>query len=124
MVPDSEAHRAYGYAGGTRLERRDFICQFLSLFPAVLADGTVVPCDQDFRAGYAYGQIGPDGSFEDIWFGRAAAARRRQMMADPDRFACCSMCPYADRPTNTCTVDHIPLRGRETTAEAADACAS
>jgi radical SAM protein with 4Fe4S-binding SPASM domain len=110
MVPDAEPYRAYDYDGGRRVRRGDFTCQWLPLFPALLSNGAVAPCDQDYNGRYAYGRVGRDGSFNDIWFGARAAETRRAMMTDPAAFSCCRMCPYADRPDNSCTVEHVDFR--------------
>jgi MoaA/NifB/PqqE/SkfB family radical SAM enzyme len=104
MVPGSDELRSYRYEEGGRVGRDGFICQFASLFPAVFADGTVVACDQDYNASHAYGRLGKDGSFADIWFGRRAAEVRGTVRDSPERFSFCANCPYAGLPRNTCSI--------------------
>jgi radical SAM protein with 4Fe4S-binding SPASM domain len=120
MVPAEEAYRAYDYSEGDRVRRSDFICQFACTFPTVLADGTVVACDQDYNAEHPYGRFGDDTSFGEIWWSERAAAVRRAIMKAPEKLAACRRCPYVDRPLNTCTVEQFDLR-QETPAEAATA---
>jgi radical SAM protein with 4Fe4S-binding SPASM domain len=109
-VPDSERFRAYQYEGGRRVRREDYVCQHAFLYPAVLADGTVTPCDQDYNARHAYGRIGADGSFGDIWFGRKAAELRRTIRTARERFSCCRNCPFADRAARSASIQAFDLR--------------
>jgi hypothetical protein len=55
LIPGDERYRAYGYENNKRISRTDFICEKAFTFPAVLADGTVVACDQDYNAQQPYG---------------------------------------------------------------------
>lgn len=111
-VPDLERFRAYDYDHGERVKRDDYVCQHAFLYPAVFADGTVVPCDQDFNARHAYGRIGVDGSFAEIWFGQKAAAVRKTIRSARETFSFCRNCPFADRPTGTTSVEALDLRER------------
>jgi len=92
------------------VRRDDYVCQHAFLYPAVFSDGTVVPCDQDFNARHAYGRIGVDGSFGDIWFGRRAAAVRKTIRKERERFSFCRNCPFADRSASTASVEAFDLR--------------
>lgn len=105
LAPDDEHMGAYRFKGGRRQSRTDFLCQHAFALPAVLSDGTVVACDQDFNAQHAYGRIGQDGSFEDIWFGPRARQIRRAIRDRRDAYSFCRNCPYADREINTCSIE-------------------
>lgn len=104
MVPDLEPLRAYRYDEKGIVRRDDFICQHAFCFPTVLADGTVVACDQDFTGAKSYGRLVADTSFADIWFGTDSADVRKVISRHRDSIDFCRNCPYADRPTNTCSV--------------------
>lgn len=109
MIPEDGSMRAYAYRSGQRMKRNDYLCQHAFAFPTVLADGTVVVCDQDFNGSRAYGRFGGHASFRDIWFSDQAARVRRESRDRRDESPFCGMCPYADRPLNTCTVKLVPL---------------
>ena len=109
-VPDLELFRAYEYDGGRRVRRSDYVCQHAFLYPAILSNGIIVPCDQDYNARHAYGRIGADGSFGDIWFGRRAADVRRTIRTARECFSCCRNCPFADRPARSASVQAFDLR--------------
>lgn len=110
MIPDSEDLRAYRYDDDGRVRHSDFICQQAFCFPTVLADGTVVACDQDFNARHAYGRLGNGVTFADVWFGRASTGVRRTIRDARDSFSFCRNCPYADRDVKTCSVEAIELK--------------
>ncbi len=78
MVPADELLRAYRYERGERVQRHDFVCQHAFSFPTLLADGTVVSCEQDFNGSQPYGVLKKGGSFRDIWLspGPAKSAAR------------------------------------------------
>jgi radical SAM protein with 4Fe4S-binding SPASM domain len=118
-VPDVERFRAYGYDGRGRVARKDFLCQHAFCYPTVLADGTVVACDQDFDGRWAYGRIGEGVSFADVWFGRQSRAVRKTIRDRRQAFSTCSRCPYADRMLNTCSVSAYQFPGY---ARGAPAC--
>jgi MoaA/NifB/PqqE/SkfB family radical SAM enzyme len=111
FVPDTEAYRAYAYQQGERVRREDYICQLAFCFPTMLADGTLVACDQDFNGTHAFGRVGADGSFGDVWFGRQAASVRHEIKRSLDTFSFCHICPFADRATSECSVAATDLRG-------------
>jgi len=110
MVPAAERLRAYRYEHGRRVRRRDFVCQYAFSFPTVLADGTVVACDQDFNGREPYGVLRKGGSFRSIWTSRRASEVRRTIRDRPGEFSFCRNCPYADRPISSCSFDGYAVR--------------
>jgi MoaA/NifB/PqqE/SkfB family radical SAM enzyme len=110
LVPRSERYRAYEYRDGRRAKRTDHVCQMAFAFPAVLSDGTVTACDHDPTGSHAFGRLGGDGSFADIWFGARAVEVRRAILRDADSLGFCGACPYADRPDRRGAVDLFDLR--------------
>lgn len=118
-VPDVHRFRAYDYEGDARVRRRDFLCERAFCFPAVLADGTVVACDQDYNARHPLGRLGMDGTFADIWFGPKAREVRRTIRQNRESFSFCRDCPFADRPTGTCSISAYDLRGEPRRADLA-----
>jgi MoaA/NifB/PqqE/SkfB family radical SAM enzyme len=110
LLPDSEHLRAYAYQDGHRVRRHDFICQHAFSFPSVFADGTVVACEQDYNGSHAYGVYSRERSFASIWFSPEAAAIRKTIRDDPGQLGFCVNCPYADRPTSSCSIQGYQLR--------------
>ena len=110
LLPEGEALRAYEYAAGRRVRREDFVCQHAFNFPTVLADGTVVACDQDYNGAHAYGRLSPERSFADVWRGPEAARVRRTIRDDSSQYSFCRSCPLADRPTSSCSLVGYTLR--------------
>jgi MoaA/NifB/PqqE/SkfB family radical SAM enzyme len=98
FVPEEEDLRAYGYRDGERLSRRDHVCMQPFWFPTLLADGTLVACDQDFNAARPLGRLGEGTSLSDIWRGAGAAAVRREIRDRPRLQSFCRNCPFCDRP--------------------------
>lgn len=113
MVPVSALLRAYEYAGGKRVPRDDFVCQHAFTFPTVMADGTVVACEQDFNCRHPLGTLTPDNTFAGIWRSRHAAGIRGTIRDTPDDFSFCRNCPFADRPTSSCSLESYELQPRE-----------
>ncbi len=113
MVPVSPLLRAYQYAGGKRVRRKDFVCQHAFTFPTVMADGTVVACEQDFNCRHAYGAITQHRTFAEIWLSRHAAMIRGTIRDTPGDFSFCRNCPFADRPTSSCSLESYALRPLE-----------
>ncbi len=111
LIPQLERFRAYRYEGDRRVQRTDFSCQHAFCFPTVLADGTVVACDQDYNGRHAYGRLADGVSFADVWFGRASRGIRKTIRDARRNYSFCRNCPYADRKTNACSVDVFDLRG-------------
>jgi len=110
LLTEDERWRAYAYRKGLRVRRDDFICQHPFSFPTVLADGTVVACEQDFNGSRAFGSFSSDRSFRSIWFSPEAAAIRRVIRQDPNQFSFCSRCPYVDREGSSCSLEAYVLR--------------
>jgi MoaA/NifB/PqqE/SkfB family radical SAM enzyme len=110
FVPKDSAWRAYGYVGGERARREDFVCQRPWTFPAVFADGTVVSCEQDYNASLPFGVLGGDTTFRSLWFGTNAARIRKQIRDTPQDSSFCRNCPYADRETSSCSISGYALR--------------
>lgn len=109
LLTGRESLRPYAYREGKRVRRKDFVCQHAFSFPTVLADGTVVACEQDYNAVQAYGVVSEQSSFRSIWFGRKAAEIRRVIRDDPGRYSFCNNCPYADRPVSSCSLESYLL---------------
>lgn len=105
LLPQSAGLRAYSYEGGQRARRTDFVCQHAFTFPTLLADGTVVSCEQDYNAIRPYGVMARDTSFAEIWFGAQARAVRRTIRDTPAELSFCRNCPYADRSTSSCSFE-------------------
>jgi radical SAM protein with 4Fe4S-binding SPASM domain len=110
MVPVDELLRAYRYEQGRRVQRHDFVCQHAFTFPTILADGTVVACEQDFNGQQAYGVLQKGGSFRDIWLGTRASEVRRTVRDRPGEYSFCRNCPYADRPISSCSFASYAVR--------------
>jgi len=110
MVPVDELLRAYRYEQGRRVQRHDFVCQHAFSFPTVLADGTVVACEQDFNGQQAYGVLKKGGTFRDIWLGARASEVRRTVRDHPGEYSFCRNCPYADRPISSCSFASYAVR--------------
>jgi len=118
FLPDRADLRSYRYENGRRVHRKDFLCQNAFAFPAMLLDGSVTACDQDFNAQHSFGRFGHGATFRDIWFGRQAADVRKTIREDRESFSTCRNCPFADRVASACTIQMHDLRtGRSLTAE-------
>ncbi len=109
-VPDNKAFRAYQYNGDEILRRKDFICEYFFTYPTVLADGSVIACDQDYKGQLSYGTIADGASFADIWWGKKAADMRRTISSNLDKYSTCRNCPYRDRPVNDCSIQRFELK--------------
>jgi radical SAM protein with 4Fe4S-binding SPASM domain len=97
LVPDSAELQPYEYRNGHRIRRKDFICQEPFWFPTVFADGTLVPCEQDFNSQQSLGIISEKQSFSDLWFSKRAAEIRKVIRDRPNFQSFCVNCPYRDR---------------------------
>jgi radical SAM protein with 4Fe4S-binding SPASM domain len=109
LVPDLDRWAPYEYDKGKRVRRQDFFCLEPYWFPTVFADGTVVACEQDYNAQYAFGAVSEDTSFADLWFSRRSARIRKDIRDNPDGFSFCRNCPYADRRTTDVSIEAIHL---------------
>jgi radical SAM protein with 4Fe4S-binding SPASM domain len=114
LIPAGQLLRSYDYGEQSRLRRTDFVCQHAFTYPTVLADGTVVACEQDFNGHHPYGVFSAERSFASIWFGREAAGVRRTVRDDPEQYSSCKNCPFADHKLSTCSLEGYTLRPLET----------
>jgi radical SAM protein with 4Fe4S-binding SPASM domain len=110
MVPVAEGLRAYRYGESGRVQRSDFVCQHAFSFPTVLADGTVVACEQDFNGQHAYGALARGGVFGAVWRSARASEVRRTIRDNPQQYSFCANCPYADRPISSCSFESYAVR--------------
>jgi MoaA/NifB/PqqE/SkfB family radical SAM enzyme len=109
FVPDQADYRAYSYAEGQRIRRSDFVCEQPFWFPTLLADGTVVSCDQDCHAKLPFGRVEGATTFERVWRGKKAADVRRVIRDAPEKVGFCVNCPFWDRPVTDCSVEAAAL---------------
>jgi radical SAM protein with 4Fe4S-binding SPASM domain len=118
FLPERPDLRSYRYENGRRVRRKDYLCQNAFAFPAMLLDGSVTACDQDFNAHHSFGRIGEGTTFRDVWFGRQAAEIRKVIRKDRESYSTCRNCPFADRLASACTIEMHDLRtGRSLAAE-------
>ena len=110
LIPADDSLRAYGYGERGLVRRGDFVCQHAFTYPTVLADGTVVACEQDFNGGQPYGKLSEQRSFADIWFGAEAARIRKAVRDEPEQYSWCRNCPFADHKFNSCSIEGYALR--------------
>ncbi len=115
LVPTDPKYQGYNIERGRPKPAHDYACQYAFLFPGLQADGTIVPCDQDFRGSHPYGRLGPDGGFADIWFGRRAQELRRLIRRDRLAVSSCRNCPFADRKADSCSIELGDLDKRPAT---------
>ena len=102
--------RAYDYQEQKRVRREDFVCQHPFTFPTLMADGTLVACEQDYNCAQAYREI---NAIDLIRRTVAKPASFRDPGGDsrqPAEFRFCSNCPYADRPVSSCSIQSFELR--------------
>lgn len=110
LIPDTERYRAFNYKYDKRIQRNDFICDMPFVFPTILADGTLVACDQDYNAKQPLGILTDGVSFKDIWFGKQAVKTRKIVRDSRKSLSFCRNCPYADRQDNTCSIQAFYLK--------------
>ena len=111
LVPVDELLRAYRYEHGRRVQRHDFVCQHAFSFPTVLADGTVVACEQDFNGQQALRRPDERRVVPGHLAGAQRASEVRRTIRDrPAEFSFCRNCPYADRPISSCSFDSYAVR--------------
>jgi radical SAM protein with 4Fe4S-binding SPASM domain len=96
FAPEGEAHRRFEYEGDVRVRRETFRCIFPFRQPIVFADGTLVGCEYDHEASFAYGRIG-EQPFRAMWNGENAVSLRKRIRGEEQRAAFCEGCPYQDR---------------------------
>lgn len=109
FVPEGERWRAYAYDGGERVRRDGFICQEPFWFPTLLADGTVVACEQDYNAQQPFGKVSENVSFANVWRSDKAAEVRRIIRDRAKELSFCRNCPYADRAGTDVSVEAVFL---------------
>jgi MoaA/NifB/PqqE/SkfB family radical SAM enzyme len=107
FAPDAEHWRAYKYQGGQRRHRNDFICLQPFWFPTLLADGTLVGCEQDYNAQQAFGKVSEKVSFTDLWRSRKAAGVRSTIRDHAGELSFCRNCPYWDRAETDISVEAV-----------------
>lgn len=110
LLPQAPTLRPYAYQDGRRAHRTDFVCQHAFTFPTLLADGSVVSCEQDYNASRPYGVVTRDTSFSDVWFGAHAREVRKTIREAPASLSFCQNCPFVDRPTSSCSLESHVLR--------------
>jgi MoaA/NifB/PqqE/SkfB family radical SAM enzyme len=110
LAPGTPEVSAYEYKQGQRVHRSDFICMQPFWFPSLLADGTVVLCEQDFNATSAIGQVGRDVAFKELWFSRRAAELRKRIRRHPESLSYCRNCPAWDRGLTDTSVSGLFFR--------------
>ena len=105
LIPDSETWRAYDYENGKRVRREDYICQEPFWFPTVFADGSLVPCEQDYNGQQTIGVISEKVSFRELWYSKQAARVRKVIRDNAESLSFCCNCPYKDRPVTDCSIE-------------------
>jgi len=110
LAPTVPEYKAYNHEDGAAGKRENFTCHIAFTFPAMFVDGTITACDQDANALHAIGRFEGKHSFKDIWFGHKAAAVRKIIRDDRNRFSFCRACPFAERDSNTCNISAKVLR--------------
>ncbi len=101
LIPTMSEFQAYGNKGKPR---NGYICQEPFWFPSLFADGTLVPCEQDYNASKALGKIDRSTGFRKLWYGEAATRIRKQIRDQWQEISFCRNCPYRDRETSDCSV--------------------
>ena len=112
LIPNNESYRAYGYEDNKRVICSDFICEKAFTIPAVFADGTLMPCDQDCNGQQPYGSLADGTSFADIWWSKQAIRIRKTIRDNPDNFSFCLNCPFRDRPVGPMSTEYYNLSGK------------
>jgi radical SAM protein with 4Fe4S-binding SPASM domain len=107
FLPEEVRLQAYEYRAGERQHRTGFVCEQPFWFPCVLADGTVVGCEEDYNAQLPMGRLEDGVTFGQIWRSPAAAAVRRQLRDRMDEQSFCRNCPYRDRETSACSIESV-----------------
>jgi len=109
LIPEEDRWRAYEYSAGKRQGRSGFICQQPFWFPCMLADGTIVGCEEDYNAQLPMGRLDEGTTFGRIWRSRAAVEVRRRIRDHMDGQSFCRNCPYRDRDSTSCSVESVLL---------------
>jgi radical SAM protein with 4Fe4S-binding SPASM domain len=106
-IPCDQNLRAYEYKNQKLVERNDYFCETAFIFPSVFVDGTVVACDQDYKASQAYGTLSDGSSFADIWWSKESAKTRNLIKNNPTKFSFCINCPFKDRLVTDCSIERF-----------------
>ena len=102
LVPEADELKAYQYEAGEPVPRDDFICMQPFWFPTVLAEGTLVACEQDYNAQQSLGTISDDVSFADLWFSKHAVEVRKLIRDATSTIEFCRSCPYMHDQFHVC----------------------
>jgi radical SAM protein with 4Fe4S-binding SPASM domain len=101
---------AYEYRNYTRVTRRDFICEKAFIFPAVLVDGRVIACEQDYNGQLMLGDLAEGSTFGEIWHSQRARGIRKIIRDKPESLSFCRNCPFKDRPVTDCSIKRYDLQ--------------
>jgi len=112
-TPESVRNRLWADAGSQ--PRSGFVCQHAFWFPTVLADGTLVLCEQDYNADFGIGRIAAGVSFRDLWYSRRAVQVRRAIRDARTTVSFCEKCIYSDLETSDCNLEARSVRGDAST---------
>ena len=104
LKPKSQDFQAYEYDQGERISKSDYVCMQPFWFPSLFADGQLVGCEQDFNASNAFGVIGIDSSFTEVWESDAAVRMRKTIRDSPMYYSFCRNCPAWDRDSTDTSV--------------------
>jgi MoaA/NifB/PqqE/SkfB family radical SAM enzyme len=89
-----------GAKQGGAAPRQPAVCTFPWYGLAVLSDGRVTPCPQDFLGEMSLGEMAPGQSLGEIWRGEAYGELRRDLAARRlDQRPVCQVCDRIRRPT-------------------------
>jgi radical SAM protein with 4Fe4S-binding SPASM domain len=113
LAPDPEVWSACGHSSGGNAPSDNFFCLEPFWFPSVFADGTLVPCEQDYNAEMSLGRIEGDVSFRDLWYSPQATRLRKTIREARETVSFCRKCPYIDRPTTDFNVESRSLVSSE-----------
>ncbi len=107
--PDSCSMRRFDYRKDTRARKSQFRCIVPFRNPMILWDGTVVPCEFDYNAEVAPGNI-REMSFRDMWNTLPMRSIRRRMNRGLSLPLFCERCPLRDRARDSCVLTYRELR--------------
>lgn len=108
--PTEKEFQSYDYKNDNRTERDDFICQEPFWFPTLFADGTLVACEQDYRAQLSFGKVSGQSSFKELWYSKHAEEIRKTIRDNPQCQSFCQSCPYKDRDSSDCSISAHSLK--------------
>jgi len=111
LVPDIDEYRAYVHRDGATAPRDEYVCMQPFWFPSLLADGTLVACEQDFNASLPLGIVKDRVSFSDLWHSEQASSVRRTIRDTPYRLGFCRNCPSRGRANSDVSVRNESVTG-------------